>query len=158
MLGSEGGRALARRCAERLVSAGGIVYRGRPGGLEVLLCGRLNPTVWGLPKGTPDTGESLEATAAREVREETGVDVALEGKAGSIDYWFQSPDNILYHKTVHFYFMVPKGGSTDLHDAEYDVVQWFPLEEAMATLTYKNEVDLVRQAMASVPEKVLRNS
>ena len=30
---------------------------------------------WTLPKGTPNPGETTEATALREVREETGLDV-----------------------------------------------------------------------------------
>ena len=63
------------------VSAGGVVYRRGPRGIEVVLCGRTEDGVWGLPKGTPSPGESLEQAAVREVTEETGLQVAIERKA-----------------------------------------------------------------------------
>ena len=53
-----------RQRVERLVSAGGIVYRVTDDkGIETVLCGRTEPPRWSLPKGTPDQGESLEETA-----------------------------------------------------------------------------------------------
>ena len=50
------------------VSAGGIVYRVAGDAVEVTICGRDAPDgwTWGLPKGTPEPGESLEETALRE--------------------------------------------------------------------------------------------
>ena len=102
---------------------------------------------WSLAKGTPDQGETLEETALREVREETGLEVTLETSIGSIDYWFAGRDGeARYHKTVHFYLMVPVGGHPDHHDPEFDVVQWFPFDEALKALTYPNEVGVLRQA------------
>ena len=73
---------------ERPVSAGGVVYRTDGGNPEIVVCGRDSPPIWGLPKGTPDPGESHEQTAVREVEEETGLTVELEGLIDSIDYWF----------------------------------------------------------------------
>ena len=69
---------------EHPVSAGGVVYRVEGRSREVLLCGRTTPALWALPKGTPDSGESLEQTALREVREETGLEVTLDSTLGSI--------------------------------------------------------------------------
>ena len=141
--------AKRRSRVEHLVSAGGVVYRFRNGNLEFVLCGRLSPPRWSLPKGTPDPGETLEQTALREVREETGLEVELEAPLGRIQYWFVRPtDGCRCHKTVHFYLMRPVGGSTDRHDPEFDVVQWFPAEEALRTLTYPNEARLLEQAIA----------
>ena len=73
---------------ERQTSAGGVVYRIRDGQMEVLLCGRKEPLLWCLPKGTPDPGEGIRATAVREVQEETGVSVIIQGKLGSVHYFF----------------------------------------------------------------------
>ncbi len=55
-------------------AAGGVVTRGTGDDLEVVLNGRTSDGTWVFPKGTPDVGESIEETAIREVREETGLD------------------------------------------------------------------------------------
>jgi 8-oxo-dGTP pyrophosphatase MutT (NUDIX family) len=132
---------------ERAVSAGGVVYRRTPQGVEVVLCGRIEDGVWGLPKGTPKPGESLDQAALREVSEETGLLVMIERKIDKIEYWF-ARSGVRYHKFVHHYLMVPIGGSTADHDSEYDLVQWFPAEEAVKTLSYRNEVEVLRKAIA----------
>lgn len=139
---------------ETAVSAGGIVLRKQKGRLEVLLCGRAQPPLWALPKGGPNSGEGLEETALREVTEETGVEVALRDKVGAIRYWFTSSgEGVRYHKTVHFFLMLPIGGSPERHDKEFDYVRWFSLEEALQAMTYGNEADLVRRAAEMVSSK-----
>ena len=57
------------------VSAGGVVFRGQPDALELVLCGRQREQLWVLPKGTPDPGESLEESVRREIMEEAGIEV-----------------------------------------------------------------------------------
>lgn len=132
---------------QRAVSAGGVVYRQAPQGIEVVLCGRIEDAIWGLPKGTPAAGENLEQAAVREVTEETGLQVAIERKIDTIEYWFVE-GGVRYHKFVHHYLMVPTGGSVDDHDWEYDRVEWFSVEQAYKVLTYHNEVEVVRKAVA----------
>jgi len=138
-----------RMPVERAVSAGGVVVRQGAAGPEVVICGRDSDGVWGLPKGTPDEGESLEAAAVREVSEETGLKVGIVKKIGVVEYWF-AHDGIRYHKWVHHYLMRTTGGSTAEHDLEYDRVEWFPIEEAKATLTFDNDKKMVEQAKAEL--------
>ena len=136
---------------ERLVSAGGVVYRQSCAGPEIVVCRRDSPAVMGLPKGTPEPGETQEQTALREVREETGLEVANRGLIGSIRYWFQGrKPAIRYDKTVHFYLMSPTGGDLALHDHEFDAVEWLPYRDALLTLTYESEVEIVRKGLAMV--------
>ena len=136
------------------ISAGGVVYRRSEQGPEIVLCGRSLLGTWSLPKGTPDVGETLEQTALREVREETGLQVELEEQLGNIDYWFtHRSDDSRYHKTVHFYLMLARGGSVDLHDPEFDTVRWFPAGEALRVLTYPNEVVVLRRALDHLEQK-----
>jgi 8-oxo-dGTP pyrophosphatase MutT (NUDIX family) len=111
----------------------------------LVICGRDVDGVWGLPKGTPDAGESLEETAVREVTEETGLQVKIVDKIGVIEYWF-AREKTRYHKWVHYYLMEAVGGDTGKHDAEYDRVEWQPVEVALKTLTFQNEIEIVAKA------------
>lgn len=127
------------------------MYRLREGRLEVILCGRRDAATWNLPKGTPEPGESLEQTAVREVEEETGLRVVPRRRIGHIRYWFTG-NNVNYHKTVHFYLMEPVGGVLDSHDPEFDVVEWFPIDEALLRVTYKNEMRVLLRAKALIED------
>jgi 8-oxo-dGTP pyrophosphatase MutT (NUDIX family) len=131
----------------RDVSAGGVVYRrvDQGGPVEVALVGRLRPKRWALPKGTPEVGETLEGTAVREVGEETGLLVRIEQPLDQIQYWFVW-GGVRHFKTVHFYLMQMVGGDTANHDGEYDVVEWFPIGEALRRLSYPNEARVVDKA------------
>jgi len=139
---------------ERVFSAGGVVFRGNNSSREVLLCGRSNDGLWCLPKGTPERGESMQQTASREVREETGVEVESEGIVGDIRYWFSRPqEGVCYYKTVRHFLFKPIGGDTSLHDHEFDDVRWFPVEDALRLLTYRNEGRILRQAIGMAEER-----
>jgi 8-oxo-dGTP pyrophosphatase MutT (NUDIX family) len=103
---------------------------------------------WVLPKGTPDGGESLEETAAREVREETGLDVRILRPLGTIEYWFALPRGRV-HKVVHFFLMEATGGDVSRHDHEYDDVRWVPVEEARRLLTFDTYREMLERALAA---------
>jgi 8-oxo-dGTP pyrophosphatase MutT (NUDIX family) len=149
----------------RAFSAGGVVFRLISGDsnekkdtndqrrdaqysnmfVEVALVGRSHSGMWALPKGTPETGETLEQVAAREVQEETGLEVRLITYIGNISYSFVH-DKIRFQKQVRHFLFEAIGGDTSLHDAEYDRVEWFSIPEALRILTYQNEVNILSQA------------
>ena len=149
----------------RAYSAGGVVFRLVPNNtgetksttgpwnaghyedrsVEVVLVGRSHSGMWALPKGTPESGETLEQVAAREVKEETGLEVRLIAYIGSISYSFIR-DKVRYQKQVRHFLFEAIGGDTALHDAEYDRVEWFSFPEALRRLTYQNEVNILSQA------------
>ena len=132
------------------------MYRIDEGEVHVVICGQRshNGWIWGLPKGTPDSGETLEETALREVTEETGLKVTLEAPIGSIQYWFVRPDDgVRCHKTVHFYLMNHVGGSFSDHDNEFDEVRWSSSEESLHTLSYRNEINILDKAIEMVSQR-----
>ena len=146
------------------VSAGGVVWRRvASGSVEVVLCGRTpehalrsghgprETRLWVLPKGTPDIGESIEETALREVREETGLVVRMGESLGKIDYWFVANGERI-HKRVFHWLMEPAGGNLADHDAEFDAVSWLPLADAMNSVTYDNERQVLEQAALKIGE------
>lgn len=71
------------------VSAGTLLFRRRPGGVEVLLVRPSGPAArfgWSIPKGLPEEGESLEDAARRETLEETGVTAGALEPLGHVEY------------------------------------------------------------------------
>ena len=136
----------------RATSAGGVVYRAVGGGSEVALVHRRSPPLWALPKGTPDAGETLEETALRETREETGLEVVIDQPIRSIRYFFVR-GSTRFHKTVHFFLMQPVGGSTDAHDAEFDEVRWVDLHEALAVLSHATERSVLEEAAELIRDR-----
>lgn len=129
----------------RATSAGGVVHRPSPGGVEIVIVHRRQPRLWALPKGTPNLGETLQQTAVRETREETGLQVAVEEPIRSISYFFVR-GSIRFHKTVHFYLMRPIGGDLADHDHEFDEVRWAPVDEALGLLTHATERAVAERA------------
>jgi ADP-ribose pyrophosphatase YjhB (NUDIX family) len=58
---------------------------------EILMQRRVDNNFWALPGGTMDFGETIVQTAEREVREETGLDVRVDGIIGT----FSDPRHII---------------------------------------------------------------
>ena len=137
----------------RATSAGGVVHRRVDGREQVLLVHRRSPRLWALPKGTPDSGETVEETAVRETREETGIVPEIETRLASIRYYFVR-GSTRFHKTVHFFLMRPIGGAIEDHDAEFDEVRWTDLEEAIAILSHDTERSVVEEAAALLSRAV----
>lgn len=77
--------------AWQLVRTGLVVDVGLVRDGAILLCRRATePEVgrWALPGGFVDPGETPEAAARREVREETGVEAELVGLVGLYPTWY----------------------------------------------------------------------
>ncbi len=138
----------AKAKVKHQVSAGGVIVREKDGTWEVALISLRGGSVWGLPKGLVEAGEDPQATALREVREETGLVGQPLGKLGEIEYWFfDKEERVRIHKTVHFYLLAYVEGNPRDHDFEVEEVRWYPIEEALRLMAYKNEREMVGRAL-----------
>ena len=134
-------------------SAGGVVWRRDGARLEIVIARPAGKDAWVLPKGTPNPGEKLIETAARETREETGLEVVAGAEVGKISYvfsWRDAPGKPLVRifKNVHYFLMEPRGGSLDDHDHEMDEVRWMEIEEAEHRASYKSDREIIVKARA----------
>jgi 8-oxo-dGTP pyrophosphatase MutT (NUDIX family) len=129
---------------EREVSFGGVVVRGED---VIVIVPRGRRRVLGLPKGGAIAGERPEETAAREVREETGISVRVRERLGQIDYTYRRGGRPI-EKTVHFYLCEFEEGDTADHDHEVDDARWMPLAEARRRLSYPGERAMIGRALS----------
>lgn len=141
---SSGGRQPVRH--RNAVSAGGVVFRQGSDGIEIVLVSRRSPVLFALPKGTPEPGETLEETAIREVREETGLEPAILDEIDVVRYVFTDSDGIRVDKVVHFFLMEAVGGNIVDHDHEFDAVGWYHLAEAERLMTHRNQLHILHRA------------
>lgn len=135
------------------VSAGGIVYRMHDSATQIILISVAESPRWQLPKGLVNPGESKEAAALREVREETGVTAELLDVLDKIEYWYfarRSEGRIRFHKSVHFYLMRYSSGDLADHDSEVNEARWVEINEAHSMLAFDNEKKLVSLALEKI--------
>jgi 8-oxo-dGTP pyrophosphatase MutT (NUDIX family) len=142
----------------REFSAGGVLVRRLNGRWMVAAIrpGGKKQGTWALPKGRIEEGDSGEATALREVAEETGARGRSLGKLGDVRYWFNWEGERIF-KVVSFFLVRYEGGRLDDLTAEFrhEVAEarWLPLDDAPSLLAYSGERDMARKAAARLAEQ-----
>jgi 8-oxo-dGTP pyrophosphatase MutT (NUDIX family) len=145
---------------EREFSAGGIVVRRMRGRwhLAAIRPGGKPEGVWALPKGLIDRGERAEATALREVAEETGVRGETLGKLGDVRYVY-TRRGVRVFKVVSFYLLRYRGGRIDdvppEHRHEVAEARWLRLDDAPRLLAYGGEREMARKAISALAREPL---
>jgi len=144
---------------KREFSAGGVLVRRLQGRW---MMAAIRPrrddgaAVWALPKGHIDEGERGEATALREVAEETGAHGRSLGKLGETRYVYTWEGERIF-KVVSFFLVRYEGGRLgDLPPEfahEVAEVRWLPLEEAPRLLSYGGERDMARKAWEALSKE-----
>lgn len=133
----------------RQVSSGGVAFRRRGDDVDVVLICVGAKRRWQLPKGIVDAGESPEAAAIRETREEGGVDAELVAPLETIQYWYQAVERgerVRFHKFVHFFLLEYRAGDPADHDHEVIDARWFPIADALARVAFPNERAVLQKA------------
>lgn len=99
---------------------------------------------WSMPKGHVEPGETLEQTAIREVREETGIVAEIVAPLGSMRYSFTSGTTRI-HKRVHHFLMTALTEDLSDADAEVTEVAWVPVTRLPHVLAYAAERRIARR-------------
>jgi len=129
-------------------SAGGIIIHE---GKVLLIKSPLRGAV-SFPKGTIDEGETVEQTAVREVKEETGYDTIILDTIGDITFEFDWTDGEHYIKTVTFYLMKLANDNApepNLQHGEDFENYWVDIDQALNELTYDDTKDILKKALQS---------
>jgi 8-oxo-dGTP pyrophosphatase MutT (NUDIX family) len=136
----------------REFSAGGVVVRRLRGRWVVAAIrpGGKPEGTWALPKGLIGPGERAEATAEREVAEETGVAATPDGKLGDVRYVYTWAGERVFKVVSFFLFRYSRGRLGDIppeHAHEVAEAAWLPLDEAPTLLAYKGEREMAAKAL-----------
>jgi 8-oxo-dGTP pyrophosphatase MutT (NUDIX family) len=144
----------------REFSAGAVLVRPMRGRLwlAAIRPGGKPEGTWALPKGNIDSGESGEATALREVVEETGCEGESLGKLGDVRYVYTLRGERIF-KVVSFFLVRYRRGRIGEIPPEFrkEVAEarWLPLEEAPRLLAYRGERDMAEAALTRLREAAL---
>ncbi|MDP2720363.1 MAG: NUDIX domain-containing protein [bacterium] len=129
-------------------SAGGAVYRKTNSKIEFLIVQHSGHHRWVLPKGWIDPGETRQQTAAREVKEEAGVEAEIKNYLGEFTIFYTNPEKEKVRKTSHFFLMEYKSGDpVKDHGWEVENTQWLAAKEAAEKLDYPGEKNMVEKAV-----------
>jgi len=144
-----------RRYPDRpFAGVGGVIFDGER---VVLIHRRFEPLAgrWSLPGGAVDLGESLEACVAREMLEETGLEVAVGPVIEVFDRITRDAEGrVEYHYVLVDYLCTPVGG-TLMAGSDVDAAVWVhPTELGPYDLTDKATAVIERalQLARSAPE------
>jgi 8-oxo-dGTP pyrophosphatase MutT (NUDIX family) len=131
-----------------ILAGGAVVTREHPTrGTEVVVIHRKRYDDWTLPKGKTEAGESIPASAVREVWEETGVRIRLGVPLDRITYPTGKPGL----KQVDYWGGTVLEAHRRAPDDEVDVVSWLPVRAAMSRLTFAHDHFLVQQYIEQPP-------
>ena len=124
--------------------AGGVAFRREGDQILILLVrAKHAPDLWILPKGHIEDGESAADTAARETREEAGVDGKILGPVGA-PLEFHSGRELVRVQ----YFLLR--AVSEVSDTDGRAKAWFPFDEAVAAVAFEETRELLREARAII--------
>jgi 8-oxo-dGTP pyrophosphatase MutT (NUDIX family) len=127
-------------------SAGAVVVDGET--CLVLHRGR----EWVFPKGHIEQDETPEQAAIREVREESGVEIAIVERIGSTRYEFMNRRGGHRNRKTVEWFLARRVAGELVIEPIFDDGAFVPQDEALARLTHEADQDVARRAFEIMGE------
>lgn len=128
-----------------IVGVGGVIIEG---GKVVLVKRKYEPLAlrWSIPGGALEVGEPLETGVARELREETGLDVEVGPVIEVFDRIHRDDAGlVMYHFVLVDYLCVPVGGALQAGDDVSDAV-WVDFDQLAPYDLTEKASEIIRRA------------
>ncbi|MBP6857729.1 MAG: transcription antitermination factor NusB [Candidatus Pacebacteria bacterium] len=134
--------------------AGAVVYAIKDEKIHVALVHDVFG-YWTLSKGSVEEGESLEQGAAREIKEEIGLDIEVQDKLGEIEYIAYHPTEGKIRKQVTFFLGKSEYKELELEKGTggLDRASWFKPEEVLDLTVYDDILPLLAKAIEIINSK-----
>ena len=130
------------------ISAGAVIYRIEQGRrLYLLLLHEFKTKYWEFPRGKIEDKESVEETAIREIKEETGITdlKIIPGFEEKIEWFFKRDKQTVFKQAI---YLLAETKTKEVTLSEELDFKWLPYEEALNTITHKNEKEVLKKAEA----------
>lgn len=115
---------------------------------EVLLIHH-NAGHWDFPKGHVEEGETEIQTAIREVKEETNIDVKVNGEYRYVTKYSPKEDVI---KEVVYFLAKNISNNKEAQLEEVSEVKWFNFQDAIERITYENSKEILVKLIKDLKE------
>ena len=115
---------------EPILSAGATIVVLKDN--KILLNLRSDTNTWGIPGGSLELGETLEETAAKELKEETNLEAAsftLLNVFSGNDFYFEYPNGDKLHSVIALYRADKVTGNLRITDDESFELKYFCKDE-----------------------------
>lgn len=131
-------------------SFGIIPLKKKNGEWEVFLIQHKHARYWGFPKGHAEPNEDAAASARRELKEETNLDVVRLIQKEPLMEQYQFVMNGRHISKRVYYFIAEVSGEVVLQKLEIAAGMWLPIKQALGQLTHKEGKAILAQV-----EKIL---
>ncbi|MCL2071655.1 MAG: NUDIX domain-containing protein [Oscillospiraceae bacterium] len=129
-------------------SCGAVVYRKFHGNTEILLAKHVKSGYWSFPKGHVEGGETEAQTAAREIMEETGIDVFVDtGFRETVTYSLRKD---IKKTVVYFVARAKKNKELIPQSSEISELRWVEIDQAWKFLVFENDREIIGKAKAFI--------
>lgn len=128
-------------------SFGIVPLRKKDGEWEVFLIQHRHGRYWGFPKGHAESNETPQEAAARELKEETNLDVVryLEGEPMLEKYRFTLEGKRISKQVA--YFVAEVSGTVSLQQKEIQGGIWVPISTAHEKITHQEGKHILAQVI-----------
>ena len=128
-------------------SCGGVVFYKSKTSTRILLVKNNNGRYWSFPKGHIEIGETEKQTAAREIKEETSLDVEI--KEGFREVSEYCPFGRIHKKVVLF---LAQAFTDNVNVQEEEIAEsvWADLQQARKLCTYENDLRIINKAETAI--------
>ena len=121
-----------------------IMRRNRDNNIEALLVSMKNGGHFSFPKGHVEGNETELETAAREILEETKLEVEFLDGFRMTTRYSPAKDTI---KDVIYFAATPKTEDFKKQDEEILDIGWFPADIAIEKVTFENDKKILKSAI-----------